>query len=471
MQRVVDRTDTAAVDALFEIHHETSISLRRTSYRDRRVKLRDLKKNISRYQSKIEEAIYTDLKKSPEESRITEIIATLIELQFAYKHIPEWMQPRRVPTILPLQLGKSYIKYEPKGKVLVLAPWNYPFHLALTPVISAIAAGNTVILKPSEISENTSAVIGELIASTFNEEEIAVVQGGVETAQYLLSKPFDHIFFTGSPEVGRLVMASAAENLTSVTLELGGKSPVIVDESADPEDAAKKIAWGKFINAGQTCIAPDYVLIHERLQKQFIIEIEKSFKRYCTKESDYTRIISDKHYDRLINLLEDSIEKGAHVKMIGDSRAEDRFIPPVVVTDIDTGSAIMQEEIFGPLLPVIPFSNRDEALAFVNERPKPLMMYIFAMENKAIEEITGSTTAGSTCINDVLLHLANPHLPFGGVNTSGTGRYHGFHGFEELSHKRSVFKQSRFGGVKMLYPPYNTAKRHLINLLARYFKR
>ena len=471
MQKDAESTVTSKIDAVFELQNETARALRQASYRKRREKLHALKQGIKDYRKRIEEALTADLNKSPEETRLSEIIPTLIELQFAFRRLPDWMQLRRVPNIFPLLLSKSYIKYEPKGKVLVIAPWNYPFHLALTPVIAAIAAGNTVMLKPSEISANTSAVLSELIASTFGEHEIAVVEGGVETAQYLLSKPYDHIFFTGSPEVGRLVMASAAENLASVTLELGGKSPVIVDETADLQDAAEKIAWGKFMNAGQTCIAPDYVLVHEQLQSQFVEALAVSFKRYLTDESSYVRIISDKHYSRLTGLLQDAVERGAHIKMPGESRPADRFIPPAILTGVGPDFSVMQEEIFGPLLPVIPVAGREEAVTFVNERPKPLMMYIFATDKKAIKELTDLTTAGSTCVNDVLVHLANPHLPFGGVNTSGTGRYHGFHGFEELSNKRSIYKQSRFGYINLLYPPYTKFSRKLIDVLLRYFSR
>ncbi len=474
MQDVIENADTSSIDIIFDSHLHTARTLRQSTYRQRREKLRALRDAIISRQDEIEAALKADLNKCSEEARITEFISTLMELKFAYRHVRRWMKLKRVARSLPLLLAKSYIKYEPKGRVLVISPWNYPFHLSITPLISAIAAGNSVILKPSEFSVNTSHLVREIISATFDEREIAVVEGGVDTAQYLLQKPFDHIFFTGGPEKGKLVMAYAAENLSPVTLELGGKSPVIIDESADINDAAEKIAWGKFINAGQTCIAPDYVLVPEHLQSSFIEAFKNSISKFFNGDqtaSSYGRIVSDKHYERLNSLIEDAVERGAHIDAFGDNRKHDRLIAPVILTNVDAGSDIMNEEIFGPLLPVIPVRNSDEAVDFIRSLPKPLALYIFGKNKKQIKNLLEKTTAGGTCINDVMVHLSNPHVPFGGVNYSGIGRYHGFHGFEELSHKRGILKQSRIGVLKLIYPPYSKMNRWIIRVLLRYFSR
>ncbi len=470
MQNTIEHDESSKIDEIFDLQRDTVLKNRTTTYRERRQKLRRLLDAILEFQDRIESALKLDLNKCAEESRVTEIIPVLIELQLAYKKIPEWMQPKRVARSFPLLLAKSSIKYEPRGRVLVISPWNYPFNLSIIPVISALAAGNTVVLKPSEISSHTSSILRELITNTFDEDGVAVIEGDADTAQYLIKKPFDHIFFTGSPQVGKLVMALAAENLSTVTLELGGKSPAIVGESADLKDAAHKIAWGKFINAGQTCIAPDYVLVPDHLLKQFV-ELVKEKLHDFLKSNSYTHIISDKHYTRLTGLLEDAIERGASIESLGENRDTDRYFAPVIITDVDKESAIMQEEIFGPLLTVIPVRNIDEAIAFLEPRPKPLTMYVFGRNREEINKILTRTTVGSTCINETLAHFSNPNLPFGGVNNSGTGRYHGFHGFEELSHKRGVFKQSRYGMLSLLYPPYTKLKQRIIDFFMWWFSR
>jgi len=470
MQNAVDAGVLSRIDDIFDSQSDIVHELRVSTYRDRRKKLSRLRAAILDYQDKIEEALYADLKKCTEEARITEIIPALIELKFAYKKIPEWMQPKRVARSFPLLLAKSYIKYEPRGRVLVISPWNYPFNLSIIPVIAAIAAGNTVVLKPSEISSHTSSVLKELITNAFDENEVAVIEGDADTAQYLIQKPFDHLFFTGSPETGKLVMALAAEHLTSVTLELGGKSPAIVGETANLKDAAEKIAWGKFINAGQTCIAPDYVLIPERYQNQFVSLVKRSLKDFLSSNS-FTHIVSDKHYRRLIKLLDDAVERGANVEMLGTNREKVRFFAPFILTNVDEEADIMKEEIFGPLLPIVPVRDTDEAIAFLTNRPKPLTMYMFGRSKKEINKIIDRTTAGSTCINETLAHFSNSNLPFGGINASGTGSYHGFHGYKELSHERGVFKQSRYGMLSLLYPPYTKLKQRIIGFLMWWFSR
>lgn len=475
MQDVINETDVDVIDTIFDSQFQTLHSLRQSTYRQRREKLRALRDAILAWQDKIEAALYADLRKSAEEARITEIIPTLIELKFAYRHLRKWMKSKRVSRAFPLLLAKSYLKYEPKGRVLIISPWNYPFHLSMVPLVTAVAAGNTVVLKPSEFSTQTGRIVREIVSSTFDEREVAVIEGGVETAQNLLQKPFDHIFFTGSPEKGRLVMAYAAENLSSVTLELGGKSPVIIDKSADIRDAAEKIAWAKFLNAGQTCIAPDYVLIPGYLQNDFADALRDAFRKFSAAgdltASSYARIISHKHYERLNALIGDAIDRGARVKALSDYGNDGLFLPPVILTDVDVKSDVMNEEIFGPLLPVISVNDTDEAIAVVNSLPKPLAMYIFGKDKRQTERVLERTSAGGTCINDCVVHLSNPHLPFGGVNNSGMGRYHGFHGFEELSHKRAVFKQSRLNVLKLIYPPYSKTKRLVIEFLLRYFSR
>jgi aldehyde dehydrogenase (NAD+) len=344
----------------------------------------------------------------------------------------------------------------------VISPWNYPFYLALTPLISAIGAGNTVILKPSEFTPATSEIIAKLIEIVFVEEEVSVFQGDYKVSELLTELPFDHIFFTGSTQVGKIVMQKAANNLASVTLELGGKSPAIIDESCDIKLSAERILWGKVLNAGQTCVAPDYAFVHKSQLDKFIKGMRESIqvfyetnRKQLIENSDFCRIINKKNFKRLTDLVNDAVDRGAKIEIGGDNDAETNFFHPTVLTNVPEDSDILQEEIFGPILPIIPYENIEDAITFINSRPKPLALYIFSNSDKNIENVLQNTSSGGVAINDVIIHLANSHLPFGGVNHSGHGSYHGIFGFKAFSHERAILRQGLLSTVRLLYPPYN----------------
>jgi aldehyde dehydrogenase (NAD+) len=356
-------------------------------------------------------------------------------------------------------LAKSTITYQPKGTALIISPWNYPFQLTMSPLISAIAAGNCVILKPSEHSPFTSAVIGEILTKGFDQREVACIEGEQRVSEALLELPFDHIFFTGSPAVGKFVMQAASRNLSSVTLELGGKSPVILDETADLEMTAHKVAWGKLINAGQTCIAPDYVLLPKDKRDEFVDYYLKAIKSmFFTEDGQldrtvYAKIINQKHASRLVSLIANATACGAKLTE-GGQLADDLTLSPALLIDVKADNSIMQEEIFGPILPIVSYEDQEEALAIINRAEKPLALYIFSNNKSNIQYILKQVSSGGACVNDVLIHVSNPHLPFGGVNGSGLGSCHGQFGFKAFSHERAVMFQSKFSVSTLIYPPY-----------------
>jgi aldehyde dehydrogenase (NAD+) len=378
-----------------------------------------------------------------------------------------------VANSFPFLLGKSEVRLEPKGVCLIMAPWNYPFNLAISPLIAAIAAGNTVTIKPSEYTPHTSAYIRSLVARVFKPEEVYVVEGGIETAQALLSLPFHHIFFTGSTAVGKLVMKAAAQHLSGLTLELGGKSPAIIDESADLMDTARKLVWGKLLNAGQTCIAPDYVLVNNDMIPALVEKIKVALSEMQPTQGDVAAIVSKRHFERMKALLADAQAKGAQVEIEGTTDEVALRFAPVVLSKVTDDMLLMQEEIFGPLLPIIGFQHSNEAIAYINAHDKPLALYIFSKNNYKTNQILQETSAGGTCVNDVVVHITNPNLPFGGVNHSGMGHYHGFAGFKTFSHERSVFHQFTGFGLnvnRLLYPPYDQKKEKLIKWLMKLIK-
>lgn len=452
-----------------QAHH---FALRQTNAVARTEQLRKLKAAIEENEDDIFLALYKDLGKSQFEAAVTEVFFIYGEIDFAIKNLSSWMAPKRIGKTLSNPFAKNRIYYEPKGVCLIIAPWNYPFQLVMSPLISAIAAGNCIMVKPSELSPATSKVISKIILNTFDEEHIACIEGNAEISKQLLELPFDHIFFTGSTEIGKVVMTAAAKNLTSVTLELGGKSPTIIDKEVNLSKAAQKIAWGKLVNAGQTCIAPDYILIQKDLVDEFIglykqFASEMYFK--AKEEIDtkvYGKIISKKHFDRLEYLISDAVEKGARINWGGKSDEKTSRIDPVVLTQLPKDAKIMEEEIFGPILPIIPYNDLTEAIDYVNQKAKPLALYIFSKSDRNIKKIIKSTSAGGTCINDVLVHIANPKLPFGGVNHSGTGSSHGFFGFKTFSHERTVVTQRSLDFNNLVYPPYNT-KQWVLKLLRK----
>ncbi|MFA7107165.1 MAG: aldehyde dehydrogenase family protein, partial [Candidatus Izemoplasmatales bacterium] len=349
--------------------------------------------------------------------------------------------------------GYSFIKPEPLGVSLIISPWNYPFQLLMAPLAANIAAGNCAFLKPSEISPNTSAILANLIPQYFNPDYIAIIEGGVAETTELLKLKFDHIFYTGSSQVGKIVMAAAAQNLCPVTLELGGKSPCVIDENVPLKQTARKIAWGKFLNAGQTCIAPDYILVHESIKKSFVEVLQTTITEFYGENpqnsSHYARIINQKHWQRLISYL-----KNAKIIFGGDSSEEHLFIAPTIVENPDLSSPLMMEEIFGPILPIITYTEIEEVAKFINDRPKPLAMYVFSKNKKNINYLISRTSSGGMCINDTLSHITSSELPFGGVGESGMGNYHGKAGFDTFSHYKSIMKKSFLLDFSMKYPPY-----------------
>lgn len=436
-------------------------------------KLERLKEAISgEYREKFQQALWNDFRKPKEETDLTELFPILQEIRHTKKHLSAWMSKQRVSTPLTLLGSQSYYYYEPRGVCLILSPWNFPVNLTLGPLVSAIAAGNTVILKPSEMTPHTSAVMRELIASLFPEEEVAMVLGDVETAKALLELPFHHIFFTGSPAIGKKVMAAASQHLTSVTLELGGKSPVIVDDTADLKVAAERIAWGKFTNAGQICVSPDYLLVHEKVKDALVSKIREQVRKlYGAQQAQpgqYAHIVNSHHYHRLEKLLEDAVDKGARVIWGGDRDPDRHYLEPTLLEEVRGDSSIMQEEIFGPLLPVQTFGDLEDAVAAINAKERPLALYIFGRDRKRMKYILANTRAGSTGINTTVLQYGNNNLPFGGINNSGMGKSHGIFGFREFSNTRSVLKQGKLATNNLLYPPYSGWKQRAIDAVLKW---
>ncbi|WP_457786854.1 aldehyde dehydrogenase [Staphylococcus aureus] len=421
----------------------------------RKEQLKKLSKAIKSYESDILEALYTNLGKNKVEAYATEIGITLKSIKNARKELKNWTKTKNVDTPLYLFPTKSYIKKEPYGTVLIIAPFNYPFQLVFEPLIGAIAAGNTAIIKPSELTPNVARVIKRLINETFDANYIEVIEGGIEETQTLIHLPFDYVFFTGSENVGKIVYQAASENLVPVTLEMGGKSPVIVDETANIKVASERICFGKFTNAGQTCVAPDYILVHESVKDDLITALSKTLREFygqnIQQSPDYGRIVNLKHYHRLTSLL-----NSAQMNIVfgGHSDEDERYIEPTLLDHVTNDSAIMQEEIFGPILPILTYQSLDEAIAFIHQRPKPLSLYLFSEDENATQRVINDLSFGGGAINDTLMHLANPKLPFGGVGASGMGRYHGKYSFDTFTHEKSyIFKSTRLeSGVHL--PPY-----------------
>ena len=412
---------------------------------------------IKKRETEITEALQKDLNKAPFEAYETEIGIVLEEIKYTIKHLKKWTQPRRVKTPIIHFPASSYLFQEPYGSVLIMSPWNYPFQLTIAPLIGSIAAGNCSVVKPSEYSFFTSEVIEKILGEVFDEEYIAVVRGGREANKTLLDEKFDYIFFTGSPQVGKVVMQSASRNLTPVTLELGGKSPCIVDETADIKLAAKRIVWGKFLNAGQTCVAPDYLLVHKAVKKELLREMIKDIEVFYGNnpitDPDYPKIINQKHFERLLGLMKNG-------KMItgGQTNPDTRKIAPTMIEDLSWEDEIMREEIFGPILPVLEFTSLNEMFAMLNDRPKPLAFYYFTTSKKREDYAIQKASFGGGCINDTIIHLSNPNLTFGGVGESGMGQYHGKGSFDTFTHQKSIIRKSNVLDITLRYPPF---KNHL----------
>ncbi len=460
------------INTLFKLQQAYKYTLRKENALQRISRLKLLKAAIQKNEGLIYKALQDDLRKSTFETAVTELIFIYGELDFAIKNLNDWMRPKRVGKTLSNPFTKNRLYYEPKGVCLIIAPWNYPFQLTLSPLISAIAAGNCCIVKPSELSPATSKVVTKLLSKTFNEEEVACLEGNADLSTALLKLPFDHIFFTGSTVIGKVVMEAAAKNLSTVTLELGGKSPTIIDQTADLGKAAEKIAWGKLVNSGQTCIAPDYVFIQETNLEEFISLYRAAATKMYFKTPEkidhhvYGKIVSPKHYKRLKGLVDEAIDKGARIDWGGTFEEQDQTIYPVILSKVPNEAKVMEEEIFGPILPVITYQNIDEVINQINAKSKALALYIFSKDSKTIKHIIKNTSAGGTCVNDVLIHISNPKLPFGGVNGSGMGSSHGFHGFKAFSHERAIMFQRKLDFNKIIYPPY-MGKEWVLKLLKK----
>lgn len=460
--------------SLFEAQKANQFCVGNTNYKQRLKKLKALKTALEvTYKEDIRRALYTDFKKPQIEVDLTEIYPVISEIKYVSSHLKSWMKPQTAETPIALFGASSWYVYEPKGVCLIISPWNFPLNLTFGPLVSAIAAGNTVIIKPSEMTPHISKVMKSIISELFDENEIALIEGDVETSKALLQLPFNHIFFTGSPQVGKEIMKAASKHLASVTLELGGKSPTIIDEGGNLEMIAKRIAWGKFINNGQTCIAPDYVLIKSSIKKDFIIALKKQIQKFYTenisKSDSISRVVNQKHFQRLKRYLEDARERQANIEFGGNFNEDDNFIEPTIISNLANDTLLLQEEIFGPILPVKTYESVDEAIQFVNSKEKPLALYIYSKNKKTVEQIIKNTRAGTTCINNNVIQFSNHYLPFGGSNNSGIGKSHGFFGFQEFSNKRSVMKQRSRGALEYLFPPYTSLKQKLVDITLKWF--
>ncbi len=417
----------------------------------RLTQLKRLKQAILDRQDAIVAAVKADLGR-PEFEAYFEI-ASIAEVNYAIKHLKSWAKPRKISTPIDQFPASASIQPEPLGVVLIIGPWNYPFQLMINPLVGAIAAGNCAILKPSELASHTSRVVTELINQTFDPDYVLAIEGGVEISQQLLAEKFDRIFFTGGTKVGKVVMEAAAKHLTPVTLELGGKSPCIVDRDVQLDYAAKRITWGKFINAGQTCVSPDYLLVDREIKPALLDRIQFYIREFYGEDPslspDYSRIISDRHFDRMAGFLQQG-----NILIGGQTKPEERYIAPTLIDRVDWDFPIMQDEIFGPILPVLEYGDLSEAIAQINQRPKPLALYLFSRDAQKQQQVLAQTSSGGVCLNDTIMHVGVTELPFGGVGDSGIGSYHGKAGFETFSHYKSILKKAFWLDLDWRYAPY-----------------
>lgn len=469
-------TDFTLIEQSFDHIRRAAPALRKEKVSRRVERLKSLRQWIHANRAAIHQAMYNDFRKPSVEVDVIEVLHVLSEISMAMTNLDNWSRPKKVDASLTMLGTRSHIRYEPRGACLILSPWNYPLGLALGPLVSALAAGNTAILKPSEMTPHVSALIRRMAEEVFDKNIVQVVEGGPDVASFLTSLPFDHIFFTGSPSVGKLVMKAAAENLTSVTLELGGKSPSVITRSANIAEAAERTAVAKFVNNGQTCVAPDYVLVDETVKDDFLEHLIKELRQHFSLNGDfsasasYCRIVNRRNYDRLQELVQDAQAYGAKVLVDGEHDPATLFFHPVVLTDVHPDSRLLQEEIFGPVLPVISYKNLDDALALINAKPKALALYVFSRDRKTVERVLTETSSGGVCVNESGIHFLHPHLPFGGVNSSGIGKSHGHYGFLAFSNEKPVLRQkSGITTVRPFYPPYGERSRKLVDWFLRLF--
>ncbi|MES2017906.1 MAG: aldehyde dehydrogenase family protein [Pseudomonadota bacterium] len=460
--------DPASMSAVFASQQSTALQWRQSSARERIARIKRLRDAMMARREQFYAAFMEDYRKAPAEVEASEFLPVMEEIRQVLGQLKRWMKPASIWPTTTMLGTSAQVQYQPRGRVLIIAPWNYPLSLCFGPLVSALAAGNTAIIKPSEMMPAVARLMAQIIADVFPATEVALFEGGAPTSSALLELPFDHIFFTGSPAVGKVVMTAAAKHLTSVTLELGGKSPIIVDASANLRLAAETIMWGKFLNNGQTCVAPDLLYVHASVKNAFIAHCKAVLEqRYgATKaaqqqSADLTRIVNARHTRRVAELLADAVAKGAVLHTGGDVDEADCYIAPTLLGNIAPGSAILEHEIFGPLLPIIAYSELDEVIATINRAPKPLALYIFSKTEQHIKQVLVQTSSGGACVNHCVAHFAHGNLPFGGIGNSGTGNAHGVFGFKAFSHERAVLRSSPLMLIKLFFPPY-TRQRTLI---------
>ncbi|MFT4045771.1 MAG: aldehyde dehydrogenase family protein [Solimonas sp.] len=470
-------TAAAALDAdiarAFDAQLPTALRLRTSTAKERVARIRRLLDAVLAHREAFYAAGYADFRKPPAEVDLTEILPVVAEAKHAMRSVKQWMKPVRVwPSRMTIGT-QGWMQYEPKGRCLIISPWNYPVNLTFGPLVSAIAAGNTAILKPSEMTPHLSTLMTKIVRDLFPADEVAIFEGDASVSTALLALPFDHIFFTGSPAIGKVVMAAAARHLSSVTLELGGKSPTIVDATADLKAAARTIMWGKYTNNGQTCIAPDYLYVHESVKDAFVGECVAVLKNSygdsaaAQRQSPHlARVVNARHTQRIAGLLDDAKQRGARVLFGGEIVENECFIQPTLLDNIPADARIQREEIFGPLLPVLGYRDLDAVIAAINAQPKPLALYIWSKNEANIQRVLKRTTAGGTCINHVVMQYAQGNLPFGGVNNSGIGSAHGIHGFKAFSHERAVVR-TRINIATLLYPPYTGKTRAILRMMMK----
>jgi len=469
----IQDADQASIKRVFDAQKKRAVELRTSTAAERIDKIKRLRALLLERSDEVKEAAYADFGKPGPEVDATEILPIVQEANHAIRSVKRWMKPERKRPTFMMFGTSAEVRNEPRGVCLIISPWNYPVNLTFGPLVSALAAGNTAIIKPSEMTPHCAALMEKFVGELFDERDVAIFQGEVETSQQLLALPFDHIFFTGSPAVGRIVMKAASEHLTSVTLELGGKSPVVVDKSANIKQAAHNLTWAKFANNGQTCIAPDYVYVHADVADQFQQATRESLEKLYGDQKnmaanpDYCRIVNGKHFDRVKGMLDDATQRGAKTLMGGTTSNDDNYFSPTVMTDVTAESRIMEEEIFGPIMPILTFSNIEQPIEVINSKPKPLALYVFAKDDDVVEQVIGRTSAGGTCINHSMVQFLHGELPFGGVNNSGIGNSHGHYGFKAFSHERAVLRE-RFSLSFLFLPPYGRFTRWFIRFATKH---
>lgn len=462
------------INEIYDLQFKNKLNIRNLSVHQRKEYLLRLEKSILKHRSEIEQALFLDLRKSKVEADSTEIFPVLSEIRLFRRKLNRWSKTKSVSNNLIFFGSKAQIQPESLGNCLIISPWNYPFQLCLLHLVACISAGNTAILKPSEFTPATSKILSKIIGEVFERDHVAIVEGEVEQTTYLLSKKFDHIHFTGSPKVGKIVMEAGAKHLSSVTLELGGKSPLIIDGTIPMQEIVEKAVWGKLINFGQTCIAPDYILIKEEFKDPFVTafiqHLEKIVGKDPSQSNNLARIVNLQNYKRLKIIIEDAIEKGAKCPFGNEYREDELYIKPTLLTDISKGAVIENEEIFGPVFPIYTFKEVNEVIEFIRLKEKPLAIYIFSSNKSFRNKIERQTSSGSVVVNETLVHILHPNLPFGGVNYSGIGASTGYAGFVDFSHLKPILSVNRiFSPSKFLNYPYNSTTQKIIDYLMKYF--